>query len=981
LASNYNISDIDGSLTVTPAGITVLSVNNTAVAGKTYDGKNFASLTGGRISGVLGTDVVNLVQSGTFNSVNVGTQNVTATDTLTGANAANYTLTQPTGLTGVISPAPLTITAGNSSKVYGSTANLGSTNFTSSGLVNGELINNVVLTSAGTVSTASVVGGPYAITANTPTGNSAFLASNYHIRNIDGSLTVTPAVLSLLGINFISVTSKTYDGTNFANITGGSISGVLGTDIVNLLQSGIFDGVNVGIHNVTANYTLTGANAANYTLNQPNGLTGVIGPAPLTIAAGNNAKVYGTTANLGNTNFTTSGLAYGEGISNAMLASTGTVSTASVTGTSYAISVNTPTGNGGFLASNYNISYIDGKLTVTQAGLSVLYVNKLTVASKTYDGTNVANLTGGTISGVLGTDVVSLVESGTFNSVNVGTQNVTATDTLTGANAANYSLTQPTGLKGVISPAPLTIAAGNNTKLYGTTMALDTRNFTSSGLVNGELINNVVLVSSGTANTASVTGGPYAITAKLPGGEGAFLASNYNIAYINGALMVSPAILIIVANKQTSLYGSETPILTGTVTGFVNGDTLANAIKDAGIYTSSINTLSNGITANKSAARLNLALPIGQYGIVNNGLVAKNGNYTFVAAAANSKALTIKPAMLTVTANNQSRLYGAVNPSFTETITGFVNGDNSSVVTGTPIASNKTTSATNVGTSVITGSSSGLSASNYIFGTAVNGKLTITPATLTVTANNQARLYGGVNPTLKGTVIGFVNNDTLANATKGIEVFSTNASRSSNVGQYGIFGKGLVANKGNYTFVQAEANSRALTINPATLTVTANNQTRFYGGVNPTFTETMTGFVNGDTRSVVKGTASGSNNTNSATDIGASVITARNDGLSAINYNFNKLVNGVLTINPAILTVTANNQTRLYGALNPTFTETITGFVNGQTDSIVSGTATGSSVATKTSSKGSVAITASNKGLSAVNYVFKKLVNGVLTIK
>jgi len=46
-----------------------------------------------------------------------------------------------------------------------------------------------------------------------------------------------------------------------------------------------------------------------------------------------------------------------------------------------------------------------------------------------------------------------------------------------------------------------------------------------------------------------------------------------------------------------------------------------------------------------------------------------------------------------------------------------------------------------------------------------------------------------------------------------------------------------------------------LTVNKATLAVTANNASRTYDTANPTFTDTITGFVNGDTQSVVSGTA------------------------------------------------------------------------------------------------------------------------------
>src|SRR6185436_19271300 len=102
-------------------------------------------------------------------------------------------------------------------------------------------------------------------------------------------------------------------------------------------------------------------------------------------------------------------------------------------------------------------------------------------------------------------------------------------------------------------------------------------------------------------------------------------------------------------------------------------------------------------------------------------------------------------------------------------------------------------------------------------------------------------------------------------------------------------------------------------------------------------------------------------------------------GLSAANYDFAAGTNGSMVIGKANLTVTADNKTRLYGAANPTFTQTISGYVNSDTLAVVSGTANGSSAATGTSNVGTYTITASAAGLSADNYTFSTT-NGTLTI-
>jgi hypothetical protein len=164
-----------------------LVVTETAsLTGNLYKGSAY---TGTYTTTLLGAD------SATITGMATGTNAATYTSDLVVAGAAlsNYNTPVITNADLVVSPAPLVITINNATKVYGTTANLGTTAFTSTGLVNGEEISNVILTSPGTVSTASIAGSPYIITTSSPpTGRGGFLASNYSISDIDGALSVTP---------------------------------------------------------------------------------------------------------------------------------------------------------------------------------------------------------------------------------------------------------------------------------------------------------------------------------------------------------------------------------------------------------------------------------------------------------------------------------------------------------------------------------------------------------------------------------------------------------------------------------------------------------------------------------------------------------------------------------------------------------------------------------------------------------------------
>ena len=86
---------------------------------------------------------------------------------------------------------------------------------------------------------------------------------------------------------------------------------------------------------------------------------------------------------------------------------------------------------------------------------------------------------------------------------------------------------------------------------------------------------------------------------------------------------------------------------------------------------------------------------------------------------------TVNPATLTVTAQNASRAVGAPNPLFAYTITGFVNGDTSAVLSGAPSITTTASNRSGMGTYPIAVGTGSLAAVNYVF-TGVGATLTVT---------------------------------------------------------------------------------------------------------------------------------------------------------------------------------------------------------------------------------------------------------------
>jgi hypothetical protein len=93
-------------------------------------------------------------------------------------------------LSQAVAPAPLTIKADDQIKTYGQTITFAGTEFTTSGLVNGDTVTSVTLTSAGAAPTAAVSGSPYPIIPSNAAGTGL---GNYTISYASGNLTINKA--------------------------------------------------------------------------------------------------------------------------------------------------------------------------------------------------------------------------------------------------------------------------------------------------------------------------------------------------------------------------------------------------------------------------------------------------------------------------------------------------------------------------------------------------------------------------------------------------------------------------------------------------------------------------------------------------------------------------------------------------------------------------------------------------------------------
>lgn len=262
--------------------------------------------------------------------------------------------------------------------------------------------------------------------------------------------------------------------------------------------------------------------------------------------------------------------------------------------------------------------------------------------------------------------------------------------------------------------------------------------------------------------------------------------------------------------------------------------------------------------------------------------------------------LTVNPASLTITASDLSKTYGnALSFAGNEfTFAGLQSWDVISSVSLTSEGSTAEAAVAGSPYSIIPSGATGTGLSNYTI-TYENGSLTVNKAPLSITANNRSKTYGQY-VTLVGTeytVTGLLFNDAVTSVT--LTSAGTVPTAGVSGSPYSIVpsdatGTGLE----NY---QAEYINGSLTVNKASLTVTADDKTRKYDEPNPQLTISFSGFVNNDGHPVINQLPSAATTATQTSVTGSYPVTV--SGGSDDNYSFN-YVSGTLTITKQQQTIT-----------------------------------------------------------------------------
>ena len=639
-------------------------------------------------------------------------------------------------------------------------------------------------------------------------------------------------------------------GTDYNNWTRGSdyVLKQNGNIITSYTNAGTYENITIDIKKLGYNEASTG---------NTNG-TFAISKAPLTLSANNATKTYGDA----NPAFTTtlSGFVAGQNLATSGVSGTGSASSLATATSNVGDYTVTPT-IGTLSATNYAVtSFVDGTLSITPKAVTL-------TATKVYDGTT--DLSGDvTITTGVGTQTLTYTGA-TSNDAHVATAGkyisaITLADGSNGGLASNYQLpTLNNANAGVtITTATLTPTVSNTdiTKVYdGTTTSTFTPTYTFAGLVAGDTTATLTSTTKTynsedvtTANTIALSG------LAISGITGVSAASDYTLATnsLDVAASITPKTVVLAASK---VYDGLSDLSGGvTITTGVGTETLT--------YTGASASNVHVATAGKYINAITLADG-------SNGGVATN--YQLPTLNNANAPVTITAATLTPTLTNAgvSKVYdGTTNaPSdFTPTysFTGFIAGDTAATLgysaavynnANVAIANKITLSGLSI--SSITGSNGSL-AGDYVLDSASKelAGATITPAPLSVIANNDARFYSQTDTAgyAGASYSGFVNGESVAQLNVGGLAIARSDNTNDNAGTYTLTPSGVTASNYTVTFQNG-----TYTIVPAgQLLVKVSNVSQTYGAT-PDYTITSAQYLGTDNSTI---------NTVATTDNGNSFV-------------------------------------------------------------------------------------------------------------
>ncbi len=617
-----------------------------------------------------------------------------------------------------------------------------------------------------------------------------------------------------------------------------------------------------------------------------------IDPAHITVTALGGNSTYGDSPT--NPGLSASGLQNGENVSvlAGLANSFGIIATTGVAGSPYTLTV-----TGTNTDANYVVdTTYDGSWTVDPAHITVTALG----GNSTY-GDSPTN-PGLSASGLQNGENVSVL-AGLANSFGItattGVAGSPYTLTVTGTNTdANYVVDTTYDGSWTVDPAHITVTALGGNSTYGDSPT--NPGLSASGLQNGENVS----VLAGLANsfgiiaTTGVAGSPYTLTV-----TGTNTDANYVVdTTYDGSWTVDPAHITVTALGGNSTYG-DSPTNPGlSASGLQNGE---NVSVLAGLANSF------GITATTGVAGSPYTLTV----------TGTNTDANYVVDTTYDGSWTVDPAHITVTALGGNSTYGdsPTNPGLSAS--GLQNGENVSVLAGLANSFGIIATTGVAGspyTLTVTGTNTD---ANYVVDTTYDGSWTVDPAHITVTALGGNSTYGD-SPTNPGLSASGLQNGENVSVLAGLaNSFGITATTGVAGSPYTLT---VTGTNTDANYVVDTTYDGSWTVDPAHITVTALGGNSTYGDspTNPGLS--ASGLQNGENVSVLAGLAN-SFGIIATTGVAGSPYTLTVTGTNTdANYVVDTTYDGSWTVDPAHITVTADNESKLVGQPDPALAYQIT---------------------------------------------------------
>ncbi|MCB1520299.1 MAG: filamentous hemagglutinin N-terminal domain-containing protein [Hyphomicrobiaceae bacterium] len=419
-----------------------------------------------------------------------------------------------------------------------------------------------------------------------------------------------------------------------------------------------------------------------------------------------------------------------------------------------------------------------------------------------------------------------------------------------------------------------------------------------------------ITANAGVAHgTTTPVGGSFSFATATPG---------YFIDFTTRTpVTITPRELGYAITSQSYEYGAPTPVV--TLTGIVNGDSLAPVIDVPGLGTSPI------LVAGAAAGTFQLVdrFPAGTHAFTLIAVFGEDaGNYTLAAAGERDGIVSIAPRTVTYVCCDATSTYGSTPPGLSVVLAGILPGDSVtpsgtqiSDSSGTPVALNERTDA---GTYAISATGlEGPGSGNYRLATdgVTNPQLVIDPLSIGWALSSVPLVYGDAAPVV--TVDGVLAGDDVGAEWRNVETGELYSDRLD-AGTYS-FDIGLVgADAGNYELVgQGTATRSTINLSQRILVADFSNVSVVYGMGGATPEPLLDGLLVGDDVTAVAAGFYGTTEaqvaipvTTPAGTYGGTVIGLV--GADAGNYRILSIL-GQVTITPRLVTATVAGGTYLYG--------------------------------------------------------------------